>query len=188
MPYENYWVDDRTLIVSGDFFGVSTGLGGGWKRVSYAFNHTVGEDFNFSEPYDYLRNVARSYGLKNYFGLLTSVPMDNLSVEGCGKVTAFVTAGVLNPNERIGTINIIAVFECRLSRSAMLNSIITATEAKSKALIESGHNFTGTNTDAVVILCTQRGKYYRYAGPGSDAGKMLYRAVVESVKESLSKW
>ncbi len=188
MPYENYWVDDRTLIVSGDFFGVSTGLHGGWKKVRYAFNHTVDDTFSFSDPVEYLRKVAGRYGLKSYFGLLTSVPMSNLSVKSCGDVTAFVTAGVKNPNERIGTINIIAVFDCRLSRAAMLNAIITATEAKTKALIESGYNFTGTNTDAVIVLCTQKGKYRRYAGPGSDAGKMLWSSVIEAVKESLAKW
>ncbi|WP_202319431.1 adenosylcobinamide amidohydrolase [Archaeoglobus neptunius] len=188
MPYENYWTDSRTLIVSGDFFGVSTGLLGGWGRVKHAFNHTVGEEFYSSDPVEYLRKTAKSYNLRSYFGLLTSVPMDKLSITGYDRVTVFTTAGVKNPNERIGTINIIAVFECRLSRAAMLNAIITATEAKTKALLESGCNFTGTSTDAVVILSTQRGKYYKFAGPGSDVGAMLWKCVIDTVKESLAKW
>lgn len=188
MPYENYLVNENTLIVSGNFFGVSTGLLGGWKKARYAFNHTVDEDFSFSDPNEYLRRVARRYGLRRYFGLLTSVPMDKLSITSEGEVTAFVTAGVLNPNEEIGTINIIAVFDCRMSRGAMLNAIITATEAKTKALTEEGYNFTGTNTDAVVVLCTQRGQYHRYAGPGSEAGRWLFKAVNSAVKRSLAKW
>jgi len=89
------------------------------------------------EPADYLRKVARVYGLSSYFGLLTSVPMDKLSVKSFGEVTVFATAGVMNPNERVGTINIIAVFECRMSRAAMLNAIITATEAKNKSYSRS---------------------------------------------------
>jgi len=188
MPYENYWVDERTLVVSGDFFGVSTGLLGGWKRVRHAFNHTVSEEFHSMEPAEYLRKVARGYGLKSYFGLLTSVPIDKLSVKGCGEVTVFATAGVMNPNERVGTINIIAVFECRMSRAAMLNAIITATEAKTKALLEEGHNFTGTNTDAVVVLCTQKGRYHRYCGPASEVGKKLWRCAGKAVRDSLARW
>ena len=188
MPYENYWVDGNTLIVSGDFFGVSTGLLGGWGRVKHAFNHTVSDEFYSMEAAEYLRKVARAYGLKSYFGLLTSVPMDNLSVRSCGEVTVFATAGVLNPNEKVGTINVIAVFECRMSRAAMLNAIITTTEAKTKALLEAVHNFTGTNTDAVVVLCTQKGRYHRYSGPASEVGRKLWKCVEEAVKESLARW
>ena len=188
MRYENYWVDGDTLIVEGKFFGISTGLLGGWKRVNFAFNHSVGEEFYRSDPAAYLKKVAKKYNLKSYFGLLTAVPMDNLSVENVGEVTAFVTAGVNNPNEKIGTINAIVVIDARTSRSGLLNSIITVTEAKSKALIESGYNFTGTNTDAVVILSTQRGKYYRYTGPASDLGRKVWDAVCKAVKRSLEKW
>ncbi len=187
MPYEDYWVDDDTLIVKGSFFGISTGLLGGWKRVKFAFNHTV-RNSDLEKPVEYLRSVAKKYDLSSYFGLLTSVPMDKLSVESVGNVTVFVTAGVKNPNEKIGTINIVAVFEGRLSRAAMLNAIITATEAKTKALLESGCNFTGTNTDAIIVLCTQRGKYYRYSGPASEAGRNLWKAVGKAVKDSLAKW
>ena len=187
MPYTDYWIEDETLIVRGDFFGVSTGLLGGWKKVRFAFNHTV-RDTSLRKPVEYLRTVARRYGLRSYFGLLTSVPMDKLSIRSCEDVTVFVTAGVKNPNEEIGTINIVAVFDGRLSRAAMLNAIITATEAKTKALLESGCNFTGTNTDAIIVLSTQRGRYHRYCGPASDAGRNLWRAVDRAVKESLAKW
>lgn len=187
MPYKDYWLEDETLIVRGNFFGISTGLLGGWKKVRFAFNHTVRNN-NLERPVEYLRAVAKRHGLKSYFGLLTSVPMDKLSVKSCGDFTVFVTAGVKNPNEEIGTINILSVFEGRLSRAAMLNAIITATEAKTKALLESGCNFTGTNTDAIVVLSTQRGKYHRYCGPASDAGKGLWKAVCRAVKESLAKW
>lgn len=188
MPYENYWVDERTLVVSGNFFGVSTGVLGGWKNVRHAFNHTVSDEFHSMEPAEYIRMVARSYGLSSYFGLLTAVPMDKLSIKGCGEVTVFATAGIMNPNEKIGTINIIAVFECRMSRAAMLNAIITATEAKTKALLEAKHNFTGTNTDAVVLLSTQKGRYHRYCGPASEIGKKLWECVNKAVLESLARW
>lgn len=185
MPYRNYCLDDTTLIVHGNFFGVSTGLLGGWKSVRCAFNHTVGEEFYTMDPEDYLRRVAKKYGLKSYFGLLTAVPMNNLSIKSDGSVTAFVTAGVDNPNDM--TINIILVLEAKVSNAGLLNAIITATEAKSKALFELGHKFTGTTTDAVVVLSTMKGNYERFTGPATFLGKAIWNCVSQAVQESLEK-
>ena len=69
----------------------------------------------------------------------------------------------------------------------MINAVITATEAKSAALFELGHTFTGTNTDAVVVARTG-GEYYEYAGPASEIGSRIWDAVKRGVKESLAKW
>ncbi len=188
MQYE-YWIEKDTLIIRGKFFGISTGLMGGWKFVEYAFNHSIKKDEEvLRNPIEYLRSVAKRFGLKNYFGLLTSVPIDKLCIKSFGEVDVFVTAGVLNPNERIGTINIITVLNCRVPRSALLNAIITITEAKSKTLIKNGYNFTGTNTDAVVVLSTCKGRYYRYSGPASELGKKIWKAVCDAVECSLKKW
>ncbi len=186
-----YRVLDSTLIVEGRFNALSSGLLGGWRDVEAVFNHTVSDDFDLHNPVDYLRGVAEKLGIVRYFGLLTSVPMDKLSTVKCGDVTAFVTAGVRNPNERVervGTINIILVLNAEVSDGAMVNSVITATEAKSAALFELGYDFTGTNTDAVVVARTGRGKYYEYAGPASDLGKKIWWAVKRGVKDSLSRW
>ncbi|MDI9642330.1 MAG: adenosylcobinamide amidohydrolase [Archaeoglobaceae archaeon] len=185
MPYKNYFLNEDTLIVYGNFFGISTGLLGGWKIVKAVFNHTVSDEFYKMPAVKYLRLVAKNYGLKSYFGLLTAVPMRNLSIGSAEDVTAFITAGVDNPNEN--TINMILVLEAKVSKAGMLNAIITATEAKSKALFKLGYSFTGTNTDAVVILSTMKGKYERFAGPASDLGKKIWKVVFEGVMESLKK-
>jgi len=181
-----YRIEDNTLIVEGSFEALSSGLLGGWRRVEHIFNHTV-RDFDYTNPVAYLKRVAERFGMRNYFGLLTSVPMDKLAVVSEGEVTAFVTAGVINHNEKIGTINIIVVVEAEISDGGMVNAVITATEAKSTALLECGHRFTGTNTDAVVIAKTG-GEYYEYAGPASELGSKIWRAVKGAVKESLGKW
>ncbi|RLI73621.1 adenosylcobinamide kinase [Archaeoglobales archaeon] len=182
-----YYLKDEALIIEGEFEAVSSGLQGGWKKINYIFNHTV-NDFDLEEPVDYLRKIAEKYGLKEYFGLLTSVPMDKLSIEKIDDVTVFVTAGVKNPNEKIGTINIIIVIDAVVSGGGMINAVITATEAKTKALIELGHNFTGTNTDAVIVAMTSKGRYYEYAGPMSELGRKIWIGVNKAVKESLLKW
>lgn len=189
-----FWLEEDTLIIEGSFNAISSGLLGGWKDVEHIFNHTVVKDFDFLDPVEYLRRVAERFEMRNYFGLLTSVPMDKLSVVRIGEVTAFVTAGVRNPNERVevgkarvGTINIILIVDADLSEGGMINAVITATEAKSAALFELGHNFTGTNTDAVVVAKTG-GEYYEYAGPASELGKKIWWAVKYGVKDSLSRW
>ena len=187
MSYEDYWIEDETFIIRGKFYGLSTGLLGGWKKVNYAFNHTV-KDEVLENPNSYVRSVARKFNLKNYFGLLTSVPMSKITIKHCEDVSVFSTVGINNPNSPIGTINIITVLDCRIPRSAMLNAIITITEAKAKALIESGHNFTGTSTDAVIILTTQKGRYYQYAGPASELGEKLWEATTECIKDGIKKW
>ncbi len=182
-----YRVEEDTLIVEGNFDALSSGLLGGRKKVEHIFNHTVGKDFDYTDPIAYLKKVASKFGMRNYFGLLTSVPMDKLAIARVGEVTAFVTAGVINHNEKIGTINTIVVIEADVSEGGMVNAVITATEAKSTALLEEGHRFTGTTTDAVIIAKTG-GRYYEYAGPASELGSKIWRAVKTAVKESLRKW
>ncbi len=182
-----YWVEDETLIIEGEFEAVSTGLLGGWKRVRHIFNHTVRDEFKLERPIEYLKLVAEKHSLESYFGLLTAVPMKNLCVGETEEVTVFTTAGPTNHNERIGTINIIVLIHGDVSDGAMLNAIITATEAKSASLFEMGYRFTGTNTDAVIIA-KSGGTYHEYAGPASDIGKQIWKAVRETVKEGIQKF
>ena len=69
-----------------------------------------------------------------------------------------------------GTINIILLLDANLTRGAMLNAFITATEAKT-AVIQSrnirtpdGDLATGTSTDTITIATTGKGKLQTYAG------------------------
>jgi hypothetical protein len=96
------------------------------------------------------RTSTQDKGIEGkYFGLITAVSMERLRVVKKNKVTAFITIGVKNHNQKInaGTINIILHLEANLQDSALINAVITATEAKSTALIELGYDFTGTSTD-----------------------------------------
>jgi adenosylcobinamide hydrolase len=178
-----YWVKRDTLVIEGKFEALSSGLLGGWKVIDHIFNHTVKGDLD--DAARYLRSVAEEFRLKSYFGLLTSVPMDKLAFVECDEVKTFVTAGVENPNA--GTINIIVVVNADISDGGMVNAVITATEAKAAALLEK-FSFTGTNTDAVIIAKTGKGRYHEYAGPASELGRKIWIAVKRAVKESLAKW
>jgi adenosylcobinamide hydrolase len=163
-----YYVKDSTLVMEGDFEAVSTGLNGGRSRVNYLFNKQVPRTFNPPDPGKFVEEAALELGIrKPHFGLLTAVNMEYLQVIEDDYLTAFVTAGVSNASEfriereereekaekaeKIGTINIILISRKKLAETALLGAIITATEAKGLALLEKGHRFLGTNTDAVIV-------------------------------------
>ncbi|MEC0229214.1 adenosylcobinamide amidohydrolase [Paenibacillus alba] len=85
-----------------------------------------------------------------------------------------------------GTINTIVVINGCLTDAAMVNAVITATEAKSAALqtlgVEvDGHPATGTSTDAVLIAATGRGQTYRYAGTATSLGYLIGRTVYDAI-------
>ncbi|WP_292387002.1 adenosylcobinamide amidohydrolase [Methanosarcina sp. UBA5] len=197
-----YYVKDSALIIKGDFEAASTGLNGGRARVKYIFNKQVPRTFNPPDPREFLKEEALKLGLgKDHFGLLTAVKMEYLQVIENDYLTAFITAGISNGSEfraKVGTINIILVSKARLSETALLGAIITATEAKGLALLEKGYTFLGTNTDAVIVayeidskkdsklgLENERKTEIPYSGSSTDFGKKITEAVIKGVKAGL---
>jgi adenosylcobinamide amidohydrolase len=80
-----------------------------------------------------------------------------------------------------GTVNIVAVLSRRLSGAALVNAVMTVTEAKSQALWEAGFAGTGTPSDAVAVLCAPSGPAEAFGGPRSRYGSRLARAVHRAV-------
>ena len=193
----HYYVADQTLIIKGDFDGISTGVNGGRKRVKAAINHHVGKDFDRDDPELYLDKMADTLGVeKPYFGFLTAVLMENLCIVRDLFMTAFITAGISNPTHDPslpGTINIVLVVHGRMSEGALAGAIITATEAKAKALFDMGFGFTGTTTDAMAILTEERKTkvaeppYYEYSGTATEIGQSIYRCVKKGVEEGIRR-
>jgi adenosylcobinamide hydrolase len=193
-----YYIKDSTLVIEGDFEAVSTGLNGGRERVKYLFNKQVPRTFNPPSPQEFIKENALRLGIEGaYFGLLTAVNMEYLQVIEDDYLTAFVTAGVSNGSEfraKIGTINIILISKVKLSETALLGAIITATEAKGLALLEKGYDFLGTNTDAVIIAYeigpesgseSEKKQEILYAGSSTEFGKKITEAVIKGVKAGL---
>ncbi len=75
-----------------------------------------------------------------------------------------------------GTINLIAWLPVRLSPAALVNAVITLTEAKSQALLDRRVPGTGTASDAVCVLCPATGAEIAFGGPRSPWGARLARA------------
>lgn len=115
------------------------------------------------------------------------------------RVAAWVTVGLGNkaragavlPAASLypGTINTIVVIDGNMTDAAMVNAVITATEAKAAALqvlniTLDGQPATGTTTDAVLIAATGRGTTYQYAGTATTLGYLIGRTVYEAVLAS----
>lgn len=176
-------------------------LGGGFRRVRDLINAQVAQDYCSQDPVADLRAIARRRGIDGPFvGLLTAVPMHKVrsvfaETAGLG-VGAVVTAGLANATcvgispphgQAPGTINIIVLIDGRLTRAAMVNAVITATEAKTAALAglglttPEGLPATGTSTDTVTVVSTGRGARHSYAGPATVPGWLIGRCVREAL-------
>ncbi len=93
-----------------------------------------------------------------------------------------------------GTINIIVVIDANPNDACLVSSIITATEAKTAAMLEldirsrySGIAATGTITDAVVCAKTGLGEPIVFGGPASKLGQLVGFCTKKAVKEAIMK-
>ncbi len=205
-------IRDETLVVASErvLTVLSTSvLGGGYSQTRCIINHHVEKEFCHNSPELFLKNVVRRLGLdaEATVGLMTAADLDNLAVKNeCSaghQVCAVVTGGVSNAaaagetvdtsGSSAGTINIILLIGGVLTPSAMAGAIITATEAKTAALLEldvksqGGNPSTGTTTDAVVVAATAQGRAYKFSGTGTVLGGLIGRAVKEAVIEAVKK-
>ncbi|GIL31711.1 adenosylcobinamide amidohydrolase [Actinocatenispora comari] len=89
---------------------------------------------------------------------------------------------------RPGTINVVVALPVPLSPAALVNAVVTATEAKTQALYEAGVRATGTASDAVVVHCPVDGEPEPYGGPRSPWGARLARAVHSAVLTGSRAW
>lgn len=85
-----------------------------------------------------------------------------------------------------GTVNIVAIVPERLSPAALVNAVVTVTEAKAQALWDAGVAATGTASDAVCIVCPIDGPEHPFGGPRSEWGARLARAVHRAVLAACS--
>jgi iron complex transport system ATP-binding protein len=181
-------------------------LGGGYRRMRHILNVHVDKEFNAPNPKAWLRSFAKDININEPFvGLLTAVKLRKariafLESDAIG-VAALITAGMSNATSagfslpfspQPGTINIILFLDAHLTRSAMLNAVITATEAKTAVLGEKsirtpdGNVATGTSTDTVTITCTGKGTFQPYAGPATTLGWLIASTVRQALEDSLS--
>jgi adenosylcobinamide hydrolase len=184
--------------------------GGGFGTHRVLINRQVHKAYRCDDPLAEMNDflTARGYEPSEAACMLTAAKVEDagfsamaLGVQVCTWVTVGLgnkaRAGMDLPRSALfpGTINIIALIDGCLTDEAMVNAVITATEAKAAALQDLGVRVgdtgplaTGTTTDAVLIAATQRGLACRYAGTATELGYLIGRTVYEAAVQSGRKY
>ena len=166
-------------------------------------NRTVKPDYDIAnvkdEFYQYL--VIEGFSPTNTVGMMTAVDTKKAVVKQYempfGEVFVVVTAGIGNAidvsksfNQQ--NINTWVIINGKLSDEAFVQAMMTATEAKSKALqqeevydVKSNTIATGTPTDSLLIAATQEGQFMQYGGPITEVGQVIGRGVFEATVEAI---
>jgi iron complex transport system ATP-binding protein len=186
-------------------------VGGGFCTTREILNVHVDDLYDGERPDEDLAAVAAELGAERPFvGLMTAAwtqfarcsveTLDGLTVAAVVSVGLSNTssAGVTPPiglpaDDRDaraagaapppGTINVVLLVDGALTPAAMVNAVITATEAKTMTLAAwdvktpEGDDASGTSTDTVVVACTGCGEELSYAGPATPVGWLAARAV-----------
>lgn len=176
-------------------------VGGALVETRHILALQVSKDYQNPFPEEDLLHLAEDLHMSEPFiGLMTAVPLNKarIVVEEMAetRVVAIVTVGLGNAiaagkspprHWQPGTINTILLLEASLPRGALVNAVVTATEAKTLALVDLSVLTrerllaSGTSTDAVVVASTGQGRAYSYAGPGTEIGWLIGRAVRRAI-------
>jgi iron complex transport system ATP-binding protein len=188
-------------------------VGAGFQWATHFVNRHVPKTFRCDHAYDEMKQYLRMNGfdIPRTIGMMTAVCLEDAAYmylrDECSSMLVVVTAGVGNAvdiskareKEMIiqgpGTINIMVFIDGSLSEAAYAQAMMTATEAKVKALYdeeiidpETGTMATGTSTDCIAIAATQKGHYFEYAGTITSIGKLIGRSVYEATRQALQKY
>ncbi|MGB9672722.1 MAG: adenosylcobinamide amidohydrolase [Anaerolineales bacterium] len=196
------------LISKKTLFGLSSAvLGGGLGEFRSLFIYHVDKEYNHPDPLKHLTQIAVDQNLPSpTIGLLTAAKLERTAIETISYadllVCAIITAGVSNATsagislpvdyQKPGTINIVVLVNRRLEPAAMVNAVITITEAKTDCLrrlgihTQTGEIASGTSTDTVVVAHTGDGQPLAYAGAATPIGWLIGRVVRAALTKSLN--
>jgi adenosylcobinamide hydrolase len=184
--------DPAALVIS------SAPLGGGIGLRQWAVNAQVPLAYARQDLESHLGAIAHSLGCDGPgVGFLTAAPVEAFATGRDGDVDAYATVGLRHPTwaadaegaasgPPVGTINVLVGVPVRLVPAALVNAVMTATEAKSQALIERGVPATGTASDAICIACPAEGDLEIFAGPRAPIGSRIARAVHTAVSAGIA--
>ncbi len=182
----------------------SAPVGGGVAGLDWVVNVGVTEGYRRTDLDDHARAITRHLGLSGTGAvLLTAADVRGVVRREDQGVTVHATVGVTKPTWAAaadgafsvrdgdrwvpGTINTVIQLPVALSAAAAVNAVVTATEAKTQALVEAGVPGTGTASDAVVVCWTAATAEERFAGPRSTWGARIARAVHAAVHAGIGE-
>ncbi|MFI6731523.1 adenosylcobinamide amidohydrolase [Nonomuraea sp. NPDC050451] len=175
-------------------------LGGGIGLREWVLNAQVVAGYSRMDPVDHLLSLGPE---GDGVGMLTAASVDRCVQASDGGVEAYATVGLRVPTwaaapegsadpelapMRVGTVNIVTVLPVAMTDAALVNAVMTVTEAKSQALIEAGFPCTGTASDAVCVAVPADGPAELFGGPRSEWGARAARAVHAAVRQGAESW
>lgn len=178
----------------------TTVLGGGLGERSWILNAEVDEDYRHPDPGAHAAQLAEELGLRDDpgMGFLTAARVRDVVSAEDGGARCDATVGLSWPTWAAapdgaaspwlpGTINLVCWVPAPLTDAALVNAVVTATEAKAQALAELHVPGTGTASDAVAVCCPVGGAE-PYGGPRSRWGAPLARAVHAAVHQGAAQY
>jgi adenosylcobinamide amidohydrolase len=197
-------IDDRAVHVTSELPLLvlsSAVVGGGFSTTRHIVNMHVHRHYDGGSPADDLAAFAAEAAIPEPFvGVMTAAHTEHARVAAESRqglsVAAVVSLGLSNTScagitpvapLSMGTINAIVIVDRALAAAAMVNLVITITEAKTMELsgwdvrTSGGELASGTSTDTVVVASTATGAELQYAGPATLAGWLAARAVRRAI-------
>jgi len=188
-------------------------VGAGFQWSTYFVNRHVPKSYHCENALEEMKQYLKTAGFDVYrtIGMMTAVYLEDAAFmyikEHNFSLLSIVTAGVGNAVDvsqaldRValvqgpGTINIMVFIDGKLSDAAYAQAMMTATEAKVKALFdedifdpETKTIATGTSTDCIAIAATQTNTFFEYAGTVTSIGRAIGLSVYEATREALQKY
>ncbi|MEV0676460.1 adenosylcobinamide amidohydrolase [Actinosynnema sp. NPDC050436] len=177
---------------------VSTAVvGGGVGPCRWVVNVEVDDQYH-RDPVAHVGELAGAWNLTGPgAGLLTAAVVAEHATGADGGVECVATVGLSHPVYAAssaaagawgpGTINTVCWVPVGLADGALVNAVVTATEAKAQALADAGVPGTGTPSDAIVVCCPDDGGE-PYGGPRSEWGRRLANAVHRATLDGARRW
>jgi iron complex transport system ATP-binding protein len=179
-------------------------LGAELRLARYIINHSVEKSYGSSAPEEELRQVAESLMLgQDVLGMMTTASINNTvlcreRLNGLAVATLCTAdwgspglgdlAAGLVPEQHRPTNNFILLIDGNLNAADMVNAVITASEARTKALLwpaPSGAE-KARGAGSIVVACTGRGEPISGTGKAASLeyllGSTVHRAVSLGMK------
>lgn len=177
----------------------SASSGGGVGMRHWIVNAEVPAHYERVDLAAHVAELAGTFRLRGEgVGMLTAAAVSRCQRASCDGVDVEATVGLSHPTwaasdsdeptPAVGTINIVVFVPVPLSDSALVNAVVTVTEAKAQALLDASISATGTPSDAVAVFCPPGEITEEFCGPRSLWGSRVARAVHEAVLVGARAW
>ncbi|WP_107942586.1 adenosylcobinamide amidohydrolase [Metasolibacillus fluoroglycofenilyticus] len=178
----------------------------------YFVNRTVDKDYYPDDAKLEYEQFLKQYKIpmSATVAMMTAVPqhfiMQDTYTDEATAITVFITAGLGNAVDvtksyqytyrpTVGTINIFVFIEGDISDEAFIQAYNCIIEAKVKVLHEchiidrqSATIATGTSTDCVALIATERGEFHEYGGSITRLGALIGKGVAATLRKAIDSY